>query len=170
MHQPGIEPGSHRWQRCILPLDHWCFCKISRPYILKHLSCFMTKQPNTHCHKLFQTIQIPQKWPWLQQLQIVHFRWRPYRVECTGSLSTSEVKRRRARLVLGWGTAWEHLRVLSALHIADSAWSSTVTRSSCGQAKALTGDWTQDLQFKKPSLGIEPRTFSLQDWCSATEL
>ena len=26
MHQPGIEPGSHRWQRCILPLDHWCQC------------------------------------------------------------------------------------------------------------------------------------------------
>ena len=25
MHQPEIEPGSHRWQRCILPLDHWCF-------------------------------------------------------------------------------------------------------------------------------------------------
>ena len=43
-------------------------------------------------------------------------RWRPYRVEYTGSLSTSEVKRRRARLVLGWGTAWEHLRVLSAFH------------------------------------------------------
>jgi hypothetical protein len=21
MHQPRIEPGSHRWQRCILPLD-----------------------------------------------------------------------------------------------------------------------------------------------------
>ena len=21
-HQPGIEPGPHRWQRCILPLDH----------------------------------------------------------------------------------------------------------------------------------------------------
>ena len=41
-------------------------------------------------------------------------RWRPYRVEYTGSLPTSEVKRRRARLVLGWGTAWEHLRVLSA--------------------------------------------------------
>ena len=41
-------------------------------------------------------------------------RWRPYRVECTGSLSTSGVKRHRARLVLGWGTAWEHLRVLPA--------------------------------------------------------
>ena len=43
-----------------------------------------------------------------------HHRWRPYRVEYTGSLLTSEVKRHRARLVLGWGTAWEDLRVLSA--------------------------------------------------------
>ena len=41
-------------------------------------------------------------------------RRRPYRVECTGSLSTSEVKQHRARLVLGWGTAWEDLTVLSA--------------------------------------------------------
>ena len=48
-----------------------------------------------------------------------HHRWRPYRVEYTGSLLTSEVKRRRARLVLGWGTAWEYLRVLSAF-IAQS--------------------------------------------------
>ena len=40
--------------------------------------------------------------------------WRPYRVECTGSLLTSEVKRHRARLVLGWGTVWEDLWVLSA--------------------------------------------------------
>ena len=40
--------------------------------------------------------------------------WRPYHVECTGSLLTSEVKRHRAQLVLGWGTAWEDLRVLSA--------------------------------------------------------
>ena len=40
--------------------------------------------------------------------------WRPYHVECTGSLLTSEVKRHRARLVLGWGTAWEDPRVLSA--------------------------------------------------------
>jgi hypothetical protein len=44
-------------------------------------------------------------------------RWRPYRVERTGSLPTSEVKRRRARLVLGWGTAREDLRVLPALHL-----------------------------------------------------
>jgi hypothetical protein len=46
--------------------------------------------------------------------QCVVHRWRPYRVECTGSLPTSEVKRRRARLVLGWGTAREDLRVLPA--------------------------------------------------------
>jgi hypothetical protein len=44
-------------------------------------------------------------------------RRRPYRVECTGSLLTSKVKRRRARLVLGWGTAREDFRVLSAIHI-----------------------------------------------------
>ena len=43
---------------------------------------------------------------------------RPYHVECTGSLLTSEVKRHRARLVLGWGTAWEDLRVLSAFALA----------------------------------------------------
>ena len=43
-----------------------------------------------------------------------HLCCRPYHVECTGSLLTSEVKRHRARLVLGWGTAWEDLRVLSA--------------------------------------------------------
>jgi hypothetical protein len=24
MHQPGIEPGAPRWQREILPLNHWC--------------------------------------------------------------------------------------------------------------------------------------------------
>ena len=46
------------------------------------------------------------------------FRRRPYRVECTGSLSTSEVKQHRARSVLGWGTAWEDLRVLSAFYFS----------------------------------------------------
>ena len=45
-------------------------------------------------------------------------RQRPYRVECTGSLPNSEVKRRRARLVLGWGTAREDLRVLLAFWFA----------------------------------------------------
>ena len=49
-----------------------------------------------------------------KQIKKVFFRQRPYRVECTGSLPNSEVKRRRARLVLGWGTAREDLRVLLA--------------------------------------------------------
>ena len=34
---------------------------------------------------------------------------RPYHVECTTSRPLCEVKRRRARLVLRWGTTWEAL-------------------------------------------------------------
>ena len=52
--------------------------------------------------------------PWCRHMPNLIFRRRPYRVECTGSLLTSEVKQRRAWSVLGWGTAWEDLRVLSA--------------------------------------------------------
>ena len=63
-------------------------------------------------------------------------RWRPYRVECTGSLPTSEVKRRRARLVLGWGTAREDLRVLSAFEVftAKGRLSALTPTSRQGQA------------------------------------
>ena len=44
LHQPGIEPGSHRWQGCILPLDHLCFC-----------TCF-----GMHvCHKCAREIDLP---------------------------------------------------------------------------------------------------------------
>ena len=43
-----------------------------------------------------------------------HFRQRPYYVEYTRSHPNSEVKQRKARSVLGWGTAWEVLRVLLA--------------------------------------------------------
>ena len=50
-------------------------------------------------------------------LRNISCRRRPYRVECTGSLSTSEVKQRRARLVLGWGTAWGDPWVLSAFFV-----------------------------------------------------
>ena len=35
-------------------------------------------------------------------------RLRPYHVENTGSRLITEVKQRRARLVLGWVTAWEY--------------------------------------------------------------
>ena len=38
VHQPGIEPGSHRWQRCILPLDHWCdWCLLFVPAALRSI-------------------------------------------------------------------------------------------------------------------------------------
>ena len=43
-------------------------------------------------------------------------RQRPYRVESTGSRPITEVKQRRARLVLGWVTAWKH-RVLLVFFI-----------------------------------------------------
>ena len=45
------------------------------------------------------------------------FRQRPYFVEYTRSHPNSEVKRRKARSVLGWGTAREALRVLLAFCI-----------------------------------------------------
>ena len=36
------------------------------------------------------------------------FGLRPYHVECTGSRPITEVKPRRAQLVLGWATALEY--------------------------------------------------------------
>ena len=48
------------------------------------------------------------------QLVAVLFRQRPYSVEHTRSHLNSEVKQPKARSVLGWGTAWEVLRVLLA--------------------------------------------------------
>ena len=44
----------------------------------------------------------------------LHERQRPHHHEYTRSLPNSEVNRSRARLVLGWGTAWEDLWVLLA--------------------------------------------------------
>ena len=52
--------------------------------------------------------------PLTQEPLLFSFRQRPYRIEYTGSLPNSAVKRCRARLVLGWGTAWESLWVLLA--------------------------------------------------------
>ena len=77
--------------------------------------------PSSHPH-VFETSlkraicgHVKPKRSWTSQLKKeIIYRRRPYRVEYTGSLSTSEVKQHRARLVLGWGTAWEDLWVLSA--------------------------------------------------------
>ena len=53
-------------------------------------------------------------------LDKVNLRCRPYYHENTGSHSNSEVKRGKARLVLGSGTAWEPLWVLTAFYRHDS--------------------------------------------------
>ena len=45
----------------------------------------------------------------------LHLRQRPYHVENTGSRPITEVKQRRARLVLGWVTAWEHRVQLASI-------------------------------------------------------
>ena len=42
-----------------------------------------------------------------QRFLLVFSCQRPYHVEHTGSRPITEVKQRRARLVLGWVTAWE---------------------------------------------------------------
>ena len=39
----------------------------------------------------------------------IHSHLRPYHDEYTRSRLITEVKHHRARIVLGWGTAWEHL-------------------------------------------------------------
>ena len=44
-------------------------------------------------------------------------RQRPYHVEYTGSRPITEVKQHRARIVLGWVTAWEHRVLLSFCHL-----------------------------------------------------
>ncbi|KAG8233044.1 hypothetical protein J437_LFUL004265 [Ladona fulva] len=46
----------------------------------------------------------------------ISIRQRPYHDENTGSRPITEVQHRRAWLVLGWVTAWEH-RVLLLFHV-----------------------------------------------------
>ena len=41
-------------------------------------------------------------------IEFYDIRLRPYHVEYTSSRPITEVKQRRARLVLGWVTAWEY--------------------------------------------------------------
>ena len=74
-------------------------------------------------------------------------RWRPYHVECTGSLPNSEVKRRRARLVLGWGTAREDLRVLPAFHfqLSFAPWGANGGRDEKGDDNERRSPGTHSL-------------------------
>ena len=68
------------------------------------------------CFKLFVRRGMFRCWRVLSST-MVEFRQRPYFVEYTRSHPNSEVKRRKARSVLGWGTAREALRVLLAFYV-----------------------------------------------------
>ena len=61
-------------------------------------------------------------------------RWRPYRVESTRSLPTSEVKQPRAWLVLWWGTAWEDQGAASFFFVTTkppyATWTSGVLKEA----------------------------------------
>ena len=66
---------------------------VARPLLfVASLNLFVTIHFRVPCH-FFQDASI-----------IIAFRRWPYRVECTGSLSTSDVKQHRAQLVLGWAS------------------------------------------------------------------
>ena len=96
------------------------------------------------------------------------FRRRPYRVECTGSLSTSEVKRHRARLVLGWGTAWEDLRVLSAFSFPALFLLPRSTRLSNSISKIVVA-----VSTKLSHLSVDSRNqvqACLEHWAWATSM
>jgi hypothetical protein len=79
-----------------------------------------------------------------------HTRWmlrddsirrRSYRVECTGSLLTSKVKRRRARLLLGWGAAREDLRVRSAIYILCTQWNFVLEMGALHTGRNRISKW-----------------------------
>ena len=61
VHQPEIGPGSHRWQRYILPLDHCCFWKtfgldsyrLQIPLVLLFRLRCMTQPSQANPHRSF---------------------------------------------------------------------------------------------------------------------
>ena len=53
-------------------------------------------------------IHLIEKLQFMRMTEESDSRLRPYHVEYTSSRPITEVKQRRARLVLGWVTAWEY--------------------------------------------------------------
>ena len=110
----------------LLPSSSFCLLLPSHFFFLLPSSSFCLLRPSAFFFLLSSSsfcLLLPEKGPKKGSLspsvtrsrpEAPSYRRRPYRVECTGSLPTSEVKRRRARSVLGWGTAREVLWVLSA--------------------------------------------------------
>ena len=76
------------------------------------------------------------------KLYSYNVRCRPYSAEYTGSHLNSEVKQWKARLVLGWGTPRELLRVLTAfmssklLHELRSSYVTLLKASHCWHCAA----------------------------------
>ena len=90
VHQPGIEPGSHRWQRCILPLDHWCQCLSISSHIsfLENAHCVSGQFPilhftlsscieNSPCFCTFGIWFLPRRWGARTQVKLKAFTSQP---------------------------------------------------------------------------------------------
>ena len=75
---------------CIFAVNYYC---IGKKHTETNMSCLVL-QKNKHLYKLHITL---------------HHQERPYHADRTTSRPLCEVKRRRARLVLRWGTTWEAL-------------------------------------------------------------
>ena len=89
------------------PPKNWCALQNCASYI-QFVSNFHFLLNFEQAHPRFSSITAPCRWC------SVPFCQRPYCDEHTRSHPNSEVKHRKARSVLGWGTAWEVLRVLLA--------------------------------------------------------
>ena len=53
MHLPGIDPGSHPWQQCILPLGHWCSLNLPNGALKRALSAqpaTASAEPESEAH------------------------------------------------------------------------------------------------------------------------
>lgn len=108
------------------------------------------------------------------------FRCRPYYTERTGSLLNSEVKRCKARLVLGSGTAWEPFRVLTAFFLClfvlcsysneqmngSNCWQTNVSQYSMLVIASIR--WVLTYESIRPLSSIlkgEKKLFTLLDLC-----
>ena len=87
------------------------------PYLLKRTILFtryihslqkmISSSINLYKLSLDENITHPYNTLYIPQICLMHCL-RPYHVENTGSRPITEVKQRRAWLVLRWVTAWEH--------------------------------------------------------------
>ena len=61
MHQPRIELGAQRWQRWILPLNHWCLIPLIT-FIIKELARYEEFFPDAKKSKFFAPKQELTTW------------------------------------------------------------------------------------------------------------